>query len=173
MQMNPLETGRLRLRMFTKEDVASYTDFCSDPEVTHSLGYTKALSRTDAWRHIAIYLGTWELRGYGSWAVEEKASGRFIGRVGYIHPEGWPGIELAWMLGRPFWGKGFATEAAKAALAHGFNEFQFTHVIHLIRPDNLPSIRVAERIGARREGSMELFGKPTLIYGVEKSGKRG
>jgi len=168
MQMNPLETERLRLRMFTKDDVATYADLCADLEVSQALGYSKPLSRTDAWRQVAIFLGTWQLRGYGMWAVEEKASGKLIGRVGYIHPEGWPGIELAWMLGRPFWGNGFATEAALAALEHGFSSFKFSHVISLINPDNRRSIRVAERLGAVREGTMELFGKPATIYGIQK-----
>src|SRR5262245_1677600 len=127
--MTTLETERLRLRMFTNHDVAAYTAICSDADVMRFLTDGKPLSATDAWRQVAVFLGTWELRGYGTWAVEEKVSGKLIGRVGYIHPEGWPGIELAWTLGRSFWGRGFATEAARAALAHGFNAFKFDHVI--------------------------------------------
>jgi RimJ/RimL family protein N-acetyltransferase len=163
--MIPLETERLFLRMFTKDDIDAYAGICADPEVMRFVGEGRPLSRTDAWRHVAIFLGTWQLRGYGTWAVEDKASGQLIGRVGYIHPEGWPGIELSWTLARPFWGRGLATEAARRCLEHGFCEFGFTHVISLIHPENQRSIAVAERLGESKEGSTEIFGKTALIYG--------
>jgi RimJ/RimL family protein N-acetyltransferase len=99
------------------------------------------------------------------WAVEDKASTQFVGRVGYFHPEGWPGIELGWALARPFWGRGLATEAARACLNYGFASCGFQHVIHLIHPENQRSIAVAERLGAKREASTEMFGKPALTYG--------
>lgn len=163
-----LETERLRLRMFTQEDFVPYYTLCSDPEVVRFLGDGQPLSRLDAWRHLAIFLGSWQLRGYGMWAVEEKASGQFIGRVGYIHPETWPGIELGWVLARQFWGQGLAIEAARAALNHGFQSFHFTHVISLIHPDNQRSISVAERLGETREGLTEIFGRPALMYGIHQ-----
>jgi RimJ/RimL family protein N-acetyltransferase len=164
-----LETARLLLRMFGKDDVEPYWKMSSDPEVMRFLGDGKPLSRTDAWRHVAIFLGTWQLRGYGTWAVIDKDSGQFIGRVGYIHPEGWPGIELAWALARPFWGRGLATEAARTCLNHGFSVFGFANVISLIHPDNLRSIAIAERLGETKEGSTQIFGKPALIYGIRNS----
>jgi len=55
-------------------------------------------------------IGHWTLRGYGTWAVERKSDGAFIGRVGLINPEGWPGLEVGWTLGKPYWGQGYATE---------------------------------------------------------------
>ena len=161
-----LETERLLLRMFTKDDLDAYAGICADAEAMRFVGEGKPLSRTDAWRHIAIFLGTWQLRGYGTLAVQDKASGQMIGRVGYIHPEGWPGIELAWTFARPFWGRGLATEAARACLQHGFSEFGFKHVISLIHPENRRSISVAERLGESPEGSTEIFGKTALIYGI-------
>jgi RimJ/RimL family protein N-acetyltransferase len=171
ISMATLETDRLLLRAFTNADLEPYCAMCSDPEVMRFLGDGRTLSRTDAWRHIAIFLGTWQLRGYGMWAVEEKATGRFVGRVGYLHPEGWPGIELAWALARPFWGRGLASEAARVCLNHGFKSCGFEHVIHLIHPENQRSIAVAERLGAKREGSTEIFGKPALTYGIRRDGQ--
>jgi RimJ/RimL family protein N-acetyltransferase len=161
-----LETERLRLRMFTKDDLEPYCAMGADPEVMRFVGEGKPLTRTDAWRHIAIFLGTWQLRGYGTWAVEDKASRQFLGRVGYIHPEGWPGIELGWALARPFWGRGLATEAARACLKHCFSSFGFTRVVSLIHPENRRSIAVAERLGESKEDLTEIFGKPALIYGI-------
>jgi RimJ/RimL family protein N-acetyltransferase len=166
--MAPLETERLLLRMFTNEDLDAYHTMCTDAEVMRFLGDGKPLSRTDAWRHIAIFLGTWQLRGYGMWAVEDKTSGEFLGRVGYIHPEGWPGIELGWAISRPFWGRGLGFEAARACLDHGFSALQFSHVISLIHPSNRRSISVAERLGERKEGTTKVFGRPALIYGIRR-----
>jgi len=164
--MIPLETERLVLRMFTKDDLDAYAGICADAEVMRFVGDGKTVSRTDAWRHIAIFLGTWQLRGYGTLAVQDKATGQMIGRVGYIHPDGWPGIELAWTLSKPFWGRGLATEAARKCLEQGFSKFGFSHVISLIHPQNRRSIAVAERLGESRESTMEVFGKIFLIYGI-------
>ncbi|HWY75115.1 MAG TPA: GNAT family N-acetyltransferase [Verrucomicrobiae bacterium] len=167
--MITLETDRLILRMFKKEDMDAYSAICADPEVTRYLGDGKTLSRTDAWRQMAAILGSWQLRGYGTWVVEEKATGQFIGRAGFIHPDGWPEIEIGWVLARSHWGRGLATEAARTCLAHGFSDFGLTHVISLIHPENRRSIAVAERLGEVLEGSTELFGHRPLVYGIRNA----
>src|SRR5436305_13970995 len=113
-----LETERLRLRAFRLSDFDDYAAMCGDPEVTRYL--TTRFDREQAWRHLAFLIGHWVLRGFGMWAVEEKATGAFVGRIGFAEPEGWPGFELAWTLARPFWGRGYATDGARAALAYGF-----------------------------------------------------
>ena len=164
-----LETSRLKLRMFSESDLDSYSEMCADPQFTRFLGDGKPLTRPEAWRHLALFLGQWQLRGYGMWAIEDKKTGILLGRVGFIHPEGWPGCELCWALGRPHWGNGFATEAAKAALKWGFNARALKHVISLIHPDNHPSIAVAERIGEVLEDEIELFDRPALIYGARNA----
>src|SRR5215510_16473925 len=104
-----LETDRLLLRTFREEDFEDYASFCADPEVMRFLG-GKTLNRLEAWRHIAFMIGHWHLRGYGPWAAIEKATGKLVGRIGFLNPVGWPAFELGWTLGRPFWGKGYATE---------------------------------------------------------------
>lgn len=161
-----LETARLRLRMFRDDDLDAYARICADPEVMRYLGDGKPLTREDAWRQMAWILGHWQLRGYGLWAVEERATGALIGRIGHINPEGWPGFELGWMLGRAFWGRGYATEGARRALDFAFTELKQPHVISLIRPDNAASIRVAERLGESLEGRVHLFGAEALVYGI-------
>jgi RimJ/RimL family protein N-acetyltransferase len=154
--------------MFREEDLPEYARICADPEVMRYLGDGKPLARADAWRQIAMILGHWRLRGYGPWAVEERASGALVGRIGFFEPEGWPGFELGWVLGREHWGKGYATEGARRALDHAFTALNRDHVISLIRPDNEASIRVAERLGETLEGRTELFGQDALIYGVSR-----
>jgi RimJ/RimL family protein N-acetyltransferase len=167
--MQTLKTERLLLRMIREEDFEEYAALVADPEVARHLGEGKPLPRADAWRQMAFVLGHWQLRGYGLWAVEEAATGRLVGRVGFLDPEGWPGFELAWTLAREFWGRGYATEAARRALAYAFEELGRDHVISLIRPANAPSVRVAERLGERLEGRVELFGSEALVYGITRA----
>jgi RimJ/RimL family protein N-acetyltransferase len=162
-----LETERLVLRMFREEDFEAYARLCADPEVMRFLG-GKTFDRTEAWRNMASIIGHWYLRGYGHWAVQEKASGQLAGRIGFLNPEGWPGFELGWTLSRKFWGQGYATEGARRALDYGFKELDRQHIISLIHPDNKGSIRVAERLGEKIEGKTSIFGTEVLIYGIRK-----
>ncbi|MGC8640680.1 MAG: GNAT family N-acetyltransferase [Isosphaeraceae bacterium] len=166
-----IETERLLLRLFRESDLDAYAEMCGDPEVMKYLGGT-TMSRADAWRNMAIILGHWQLRGFGLWAVELRESGQFVGRVGCWRPEGWPGVELAWSLGRRFWGNGYATEAARTALDVAFTHLGQSHVISMIHRENEASIRVAGRLGMRREGSAELLGHPVVVYGIRR-GARG
>jgi RimJ/RimL family protein N-acetyltransferase len=163
-----LETERLILRMWREADFEPYAELCADPEVMRYLG-GKVFDRTEAWRHMASIIGHWYLRGYGIWAVEEKASGRFAGRIGCINPEGWPAFEVGWTLKREFWGKGYATEAGRRALEYAFNELDKPHVISLIQPENRASIRVAERLGETLEGTARVMGLEVLVYGVDRA----
>jgi RimJ/RimL family protein N-acetyltransferase len=162
-----LETERLILRMWREDDFEAYAQFCADPEVMRYLG-GKTFDRTEAWRHMAMMIGHWHLRGYGHWAVEEKESGRFAGRLGFLNPDGWPGFEIGWTLGREFWGRGYATEGSRRALDYAFTELDKDHVISCIHPDNAPSIRVAERLGEKLEGEAEILGIKVLVYGVDR-----
>ena len=164
--MEVLETERLRLRLFRESDLDAYAEMCADPEVMRYLGNCQPMSRADAWRHMALVVGHWQLRGYGMWAVEERTSGEMIGRVGCWFPEGWPGPEVGWALRREFWRRGYATEAARASVRYAFTQLNWPRVISVIRPDNAASIRVAERIGERLEGRTQLMGFDTLIYGI-------
>jgi RimJ/RimL family protein N-acetyltransferase len=162
--MHRLATARLDLRMFREEDLDAYTDMCADEEVMRFIGVGGPVDADVAWRQMALFLGEWTLHGYGMWAVEERASGRLIGRVGFLNPHGWPACELGWLLARDTWGHGFAREAAKAALAHGRANRGIRIVISLIRPDNLRLIALANRPGARLDRKIDFMGGTTLQY---------
>ena len=159
-----LETDRLVLRMFGNDDLDAYRAILTNPLVMEFIGDGKTITRMEAWRALASTLGHWQLRGYGAWAVEEKASRKLVGRVGFIHPEGWPGLELGWILAPEFWGFGYATEASRAALEYGWSTFGFARVISLIHPQNSRSIAVAKRLGAVEDGTTELLGREVLVY---------
>lgn len=166
--MITLETDRLILRMLRESDIDAYAEMCADPEVMRYIGDGQPLTRPMAWRNLAMMAGHWSLRGYGLWAVEERTSNAFIGRIGFWHPEGWPGFELGWTLRRAFWGKGYATEGALAALQVAFIQLDQPHVISLIHPENTASIRVAERLGERRVDATEVFGRPAAVYRITR-----
>lgn len=166
--MTTLETPRLRLRMFREDDFDSYADMMADPEVMRYLPQGGPLPRPEAWRNMAAVLGHWQLRGFGPWAVEEQASGRLVGRIGPFYPAGWPGLELIWAIRRQFWGQGFATEGARVALNYLFDQVGDDRVVSLIRPQNAPSIRVAEKIGEQFQGRMEFYGDEVLVYGISR-----
>jgi RimJ/RimL family protein N-acetyltransferase len=167
--MSTLETARLRLRPFRDGDLHAYADLCADSEVMRYVGDRGVLSREDAWRQMAMLAGHWQLRGFGMWAVEERDTGCFVGRVGLHYPEGWPDREIAWALARPFWGRGYALEAAHAALAEAFGRLGFPRIISLIDPANVRSIRLAERIGERLEGGTTVRGHRVAVYALAKS----
>lgn len=166
MVKEALETDRLVLRMFRESDTDAYADMVGDPDVMRFLGGGKPVSREEAWRNMALILGHWHLRGFGMWAVVEKASGEMVGRVGCWQPEGWPGLEVGWTLRRRFWGRGYATEAARASVAYAFDELDQARVISLIAPENVNSIRVAERLGEKPVGEWEVFGTKVIIHAV-------
>src|SRR5262245_60510221 len=119
MNIPCLETERLLLRGCRESDFDAYAAIMADPEVMRTLTGTP-LPRWEAWRSFAAWAGHWALRGYGMWAVEEKASGQFIGRAGLQYPEGWPGREVGWTIARGHWGRGYATEAGRASVRHAF-----------------------------------------------------
>ena len=169
MVKEELETERLALRLFRESDTDAYAEMVGDPEVMRFLG-GRPVPRAEAWRNMAMMLGHWRLRGYGMWAVEEKASGEMVGRVGCWKPEGWPGLEVGWTLRRRFWGRSFATEAARASVNYAFDVLNQARVISLIAPENVNSIRVAERLGEKPEGEWEVFGTKVIIYAVGREG---
>jgi RimJ/RimL family protein N-acetyltransferase len=162
--MITLETDRLVLRMLRESDLDAFAAMYADPEVMRYLGEGEPMLRAQAWRSLAMMVGHWHLRGYGLWAVEERASGHMIGRIGCWYPEGWPGFEVGWMLRRASWGLGYASEAARASAQFAFTQLQQPEVISLIHPENVPSIRVAERLGETLAGSTDVMGKTALVY---------
>jgi RimJ/RimL family protein N-acetyltransferase len=140
-----LETERLILRGWRDDDFEALAAIHGDADVMTFLGGVQ--EATDAWRSMSQLAGHWVLRGYGKWAVERKADGAMLGHVGLINPDGWPGLEVGWTLGKPYWGQGYATEAAEAAMRYGFLTQPADRLISCIDPDNVASQAVAKRLG--------------------------
>lgn len=164
-----LTTERLILRAFAEPDVEPMHRLMQDPEVMQFVGDRKVPTAQDSWRAVAGWIGHWALRGYGQWAVVERAGGQLVGRAGLINPEGWPGVEVGYLLGKRWWGRGYATEAAQAALDWAFGEHDFDRILSLIDPSNAASIRVAERLGETLRGETQLWEHTVLMYAIDRA----
>ena len=163
-----LETARTLMRGWRGSDLDAYAAMCADPEVMRFLG--GVADRELAWRAMALHVGHWSLRGYGTWAVERGGDGRLIGRVGLWEPEGWPGLEVGWKLAREAWRMGYAQETARAAIGWAWTVRRAPRLISLIDPRNAASIRVAERLGMRELRTHVLRGQRVTVYGIERPG---
>ena len=161
-----LETDRLLLRQFGESDLDEYAAMLANPQTMRYIGEGKTLTRAETWRSIAANLGHWQLRGFGFYAMQEKANGRLIGRVGLLNPEGWPGIELGWLLAPEFQGKGFAFEGAKAVRDHAFETLQIPEIISVIHPQNARSINLAQKLGEVMFDFVWIFGIECAIYKI-------
>ena len=167
--MTTIETPRLRLRPLRSEDAQPFLEIHQHPEVIQYLSLIGSPGDiTVAWRNIALMVGHWQLRGYGPWAVTDRSNGDVIGRVGLWNPQGWPGLEMGWVIRRSRWGNGFATEAARAALDWAWANVDADHIISIIQPENTRSIRVAEKIGERFERQQPWMGATAHIYGIRR-----
>ena len=163
-----LETDRLILRGFKEQDIEPFAQMCADSEIMKYIGTGQTLSREESWRGLAMLIGHWELRKFGMWAVEEKSSGQFVGRVGLYNPEGWPGIEVGWALAKDYWGNGYATEAAHRSVQWGFENTSADALISLIIPENIASINVSRRIGQSFSRAITIKGVKASLYSLNR-----
>lgn len=166
-------TERLRLRGHRLDDYEDCVAMWADPIVTRFIG-GKPSTPQRTWLRILEYIGHWSLMGFGYWAMEDKATGVFIGEVGFadfkrdVAPSMKDVPELGWALSPRFHGKGYATEAVQAALAWGDSHFREPRTVCMISAENTPSIRVAEKCGFR-EFERTTDGDPTLFFSRESA----
>jgi RimJ/RimL family protein N-acetyltransferase len=180
MSLGPtLETARLILRPPRQEDFDSWAAMHAEEDTMRFIG--GVCPRDAAWRVMAAQAGSWAMLGYGMFSVIEKASGRWIGRLGPWRPGGaeggWPGDEVGWGLVRAAQGGGYAFEGAVAAIDWAFDRLGWGGVIHCIDKANAPSIAIATRLGS----SLQRAGAPLPppfsdhvvdIYGQSKAAWR-
>lgn len=153
MQSIPeLDTPRLLLRGPKDGDFEPFARFYQS-EASRTVG--GPVSEELAWRNFASLWGHWILRGYGRWTVQERESGRVVGNIGLWNPVGWPEPEIGWTLFEEGQGKGYAQEAARAARSYAYETLGWDTLISAIASDNLASLAVAKRLGARRDGGFE------------------
>ncbi len=164
IEIPQLRTARLRLTALREDHFDAYAHMLADPSSTRHVGDGKPLDRLNAWRSMAMLLGHWMLRGYGMWALERLEDGRFIGRAGLLKPEGWPDLELGWMITPDARGRGYATEAAQTALDWAWRELGAPRVVSLVRPGDTASEKLAARLGGERVDTVEFCAAPAHVY---------
>jgi RimJ/RimL family protein N-acetyltransferase len=152
--MYVLETDRLRLREWSETDFADIAQYYANEENARFVGGMK--DRDGAWRHLAIQIGHWQLRGFGYWVVVEKETNDFVGCAGLWQSAGWPELELGYWLVKEHQGKGYAFEACVRAREFARDTLKAPSLVSYIDPVNAPSIKLAERLGAKYESTIEL-----------------
>jgi ribosomal-protein-alanine N-acetyltransferase len=163
-----IETPRLTLRHLTLADVDAMFVILGDPVAMQY--YPRSFTREDAVEWIERNIGRYENLGFGLWAIVLKSSGEMIGDCGLSHQivEGVPMLEVGYHLQRSYWGHGYATEAANACMSYAFSKLEADEVISLIRPENTPSRRVAERNGMRIDRQVIYAELPHLVYSMKR-----
>ena len=180
-----IETERLLLRPLSPDDADAFAEFYADPEVTRYLGVGKTLSHEETEASLRRMVRNFELDGFGQLAVERKEDGAMMGRCGFLtwdvqtltptteaEATGPTELEVGYALGRPYWGQGYATEAASAVRDHARGTMGRDRLIAFIRPDNVRSRRVAEKLGMRHERDVLLMELPAQLFALGKTPAR-
>ena len=163
-----LETPRLVLRELTVDDLDFVAEMLAHPEVMHF--WPRPCTRDEAADWIRRHQQRYARDGFGYWLALDKPTGRPIGQAGLLTQEldGVMEIGIGYMLHRPLWGQGYATEAAAACRDHAFAKLGKLRVTATVRPENLPSRRVAERIGLRFERMTTWAGLPHMLFAATR-----
>jgi ribosomal-protein-alanine N-acetyltransferase len=169
-----IETERLLLRMPRAEDAPGLLEAFADPEAMRYIGDGSTTDLAGSEEAVERWLKRWDAWGIGMLVVERKEDARVLGRAGFLlwDPETWEiggsETELGWGLAREHWGHGYATEAALALRDWALDKRGLTRLISLIQHGNVRSFRVAEKLGERYEGDVEVRSKPTRLYSLER-----
>ena len=154
-----VDTARLTLRRPHRGDEDAFVAVWADPDVWHALRPGMPLEPEHGRRRFRHHLEHWEKYGFGLWLIDDRATGDTAGWTGSSHPDYVPQftheIEIAWSLRRPFWGRGIATEGARAAVSTALLHLRPARLLSLIDPENVRSATVAKRLGMRDLGSVE------------------
>jgi RimJ/RimL family protein N-acetyltransferase len=164
-----IATDRLRLRAWMDEDIYPMAEINKDVRVGKWLGGVIGRDQTEA--RIKAWVGHWQDRSFGIWAVEERASRQLVGRVGLMHHEDWTAsphdAEIGWAFSPEVWNRGYATEAAGAALEWARDREDLRTIISITSPNNVRSRRVMEKLGMTYRGKATWRGFDQVWYGIE------
>jgi ribosomal-protein-alanine N-acetyltransferase len=164
-----LDTARLVLRPFTEDDAEAAFRWLGDPEVMRFIPTGADQSVEETRRRLARYGEHQALHGFSKWIVRERTSGEALGDSGLLRLEEPERVDLGFRLARSCWGRGFATEAARAWVQAAFADFGLDRLTAFSHPANVPSLKVLEKVGFRRTGHAEVMGMEAYTYVLEAS----
>ena len=158
-----LQTARLRLRWFTPADAAFLLDLLNQPSWIANIGDrgVRTLADAEAWINNRL-IANYHAQGFGFWAVERQIDSALVGMCGLIKRDTLPAVDIGYAFPPPFWGQGYAREAAAACLRHAQEVLGLTRVLAITGPDNAASARVLEAIGLRHVETRVLEGETRL-----------
>lgn len=161
-----IETERLLLRPMAPGDLDAFIALHAEPEVTR---FIRPLGRAAAEERLRKDEREWRERGHGMLAVLDVGGGAFLGRCGLKHWPQFDETELGWALKRTAWGRGYATEAARACTEWGFSTLDVPYLTAMINAENARSIKVAERLGLAPLRDDKLLGDPVVVYSIDRA----
>jgi ribosomal-protein-alanine N-acetyltransferase len=164
-----IATDRLILRRLRKDDLETYAKIMGAKEVGKWFPKGDGYTREESEKSLNAILKHWGKHGFGIWAIINKANGVLIGRCGLNLIDETSEVEVDFVLTPNSWGKGYATEAAKAALAYGFQKLKLQNIIALAKPENTASRRVIEKIGMKFKRNAEYWGITCAYYAISKA----
>jgi ribosomal-protein-alanine N-acetyltransferase len=159
-----IETERLLLRLFRPDDLDDLATLFADPDVVRYVGDGKPVDREEADRALKSIIKHWQTHGFGRWAVIDKNTHEFVGFGGLRSLFGTP--EVVYHLAKAHWGKGYATELARAALRFGFEDRGFERIVAITKPPNKASIHVMEKLGMRFEMNTRYYDTDVVQYEI-------
>jgi RimJ/RimL family protein N-acetyltransferase len=159
-----IETARLRLRMFRAEDLDDLAALFADPDVMRYVADGQPSGREEAHKALDSIIEHWRRHGFGRWAAEDKATGKFVGFGGLRSLFGMP--EVVYHFATAHWGKGFATELGQASLRYGFETHGFDRIVAIAKPGNTASIHVMEKLGMRFEKRTSYYNIDVVQYAI-------
>ncbi len=169
--MPDIETERLLLRMFCPEDLDELATLFRDPEVMRYVGEGQPVNRDEADKAVQSIIRHWQTHGFGRWAAVDRETRRFIGFGGLRSLFGTP--EVVYHLATAHWGKGLATELARASLRFGFEDRKFERIVAIAKPLNAASIHVMEKLGMSYEKHASYYGIDVVQYGINREEFKG
>lgn len=162
-------TSRLVLRPLTEADIDPLHRIFGEEGMLRYFPVTAPPARERIARMVLGQREHWEQHGYGLWAVTSHGTGELMGRSGLQYLPETSETEIDFVLGKRFWGQGFATEAGRAGLRYGFEEFGLECIVGIVHPGNLASQRVLEKLGMQRESRAQYFGMDCYRYVMQLS----
>jgi RimJ/RimL family protein N-acetyltransferase len=165
--MPTVETARLCLRMFHPDDLDSLAALVRDPYVMKFVGNGLPATRAEAEHALHSIIRHWDNHGFGRWAVIDKTTQEFAGFGGLRLLQSTP--EVVYHLGSAYWGRGLATELARASLRFGFEEHQFDRIVAIAKPENTASVHVMKKLGMHYDMHTTFYGMDVVQYCISRA----